>query len=300
MHISSTRPSGGNSARRARRGLTIFFAVVVALSAPIEAIAIWADLDGGANGAGAWILLMAALMFVPTIASVVARLALREGFADVSFRIKRGSARSFIVQSLVLVGSICLASYGIGWASGLILFAMPPLGIWLVTIIIALIINVVLASGEEIGWRGYMLTRLIDAGVPQPVLASGLIWGAWHIPLILWGGFADGPSPLLSTMLLMVLSGALGSVHALMRLETGSVWSSVALHVVWNVVVQNVFDPMAIGAQRSLWVGETGVLTVAVGVVAAVLYARRSGVSTKAIEDRRVPPAHSHAQSSQQ
>jgi hypothetical protein len=41
------------------------------------------------------------------------------------------------------------------------------------------------AAGEEIGWRGYMLTRLVDAGIPRPVLASGLIWGLWHVPVVL-------------------------------------------------------------------------------------------------------------------
>ncbi len=41
------------------------------------------------------------------------------------------------------------------------------------------------AAGEEIGWHGYMLTRLVDAGVAKPILTSGLIWGLWHVPLIL-------------------------------------------------------------------------------------------------------------------
>ncbi len=31
----------------------------------------------------------------------------------------------------------------------------------------------ILAAGEEIGWRGYMLTRLIDSGVPGPFWRAG-------------------------------------------------------------------------------------------------------------------------------
>ena len=42
-------------------------------------------------------------------------------------------------------------------------------------------------AGEEIGWHGYMLTRLVDAGMAKPILTSGLIWGLWHVPLILGG-----------------------------------------------------------------------------------------------------------------
>src|SRR3712207_7188827 len=52
---------------------------------------------------------------------------------------------------------------------------------------VGMVVGLVLAAGEEIGWRGYMLTRLIDAGVPRPVFASGLIWALWHVPLVLGG-----------------------------------------------------------------------------------------------------------------
>jgi CAAX protease family protein len=37
-------------------------------------------------------------------------------------------------------------------------------------------------------------------GVPYPVLASGLIWGLWHIPLIVAGIYAAGPYPALSVV----------------------------------------------------------------------------------------------------
>ena len=57
------------------------------------------------------------------------------------------------------------------------------------------------ATGEEIGWRGYMLTRLVDAKIPRPILVSGLIWWGWHAPLILSGQYASGPYPALSALL---------------------------------------------------------------------------------------------------
>jgi hypothetical protein len=33
------------------------------------------------------------------------------------------------------------------------------------------------AAGEEVGSRGYMLTRLGAAGIPAPILVSGIILG---------------------------------------------------------------------------------------------------------------------------
>jgi hypothetical protein len=42
------------------------------------------------------------------------------------------------------------------------------------------------------------------AKVPRPVLVSGLVWGAWHVPLIVTGQYASGPHPLASALLFLV------------------------------------------------------------------------------------------------
>ena len=77
MQTMSIPSTDGDTQRNARRGLAIYFAIVVVLSAAIEGFII---LNPSMDG------LIAVLMLVPTIASVVARLLLREGFSDVSFR----------------------------------------------------------------------------------------------------------------------------------------------------------------------------------------------------------------------
>ena len=277
MHESTATRNGGDETRRkARRGLAIYFGVVVLLSAPIEAAIIYLDLDGGRNGIVQYLALIAALMFVPTTASVVARLALREGFSDVSFRLGGRLGRNAVLQALVFPIIVGLVVYGVAWAAGLIGFGVPPMGLggWAAAIAVLAVFNLVVSSGEEVGWRGYMLTRLIDAGVPRPVLASGLIWAAWHVPLFLWGGFVQGVPPLLATAIFMVMAPSLGFVLARMRLETGSVWPAVALHVAWNVAMQVGFPPLAVGASSQLWAGESGVITALVLVVAAVIYSR--------------------------
>jgi len=101
---SRTDLETAHRARRARRGLAIYFAIVVALSAMIQAVVISRpDLDG----------LIAGLMLVPTIASVVARFALKEGFSDVSFRFGGRRGAKAIVQALIfpllIGGSVLLA-----------------------------------------------------------------------------------------------------------------------------------------------------------------------------------------------
>jgi len=101
-----------------------------------------------------------------------------------------------ILLALVFPIVVGLIAYGIAWTTaGLARFdpqpgllaatfaedLASPAAVFVIVLVLATFLwvlpNALLAAGEEIGWRGYMLTRLIDAGVPRPVLVSGLIWG---------------------------------------------------------------------------------------------------------------------------
>jgi membrane protease YdiL (CAAX protease family) len=263
--VRAAPPTDLEAARRARRGLAIYFAIVVALSAVIQAVIISRPgLDG----------LIAGLMLVPTIASVVARLALKEGFSDVSFRFGGRKGAKAIVQALIFPLLIGLLAYVIAWTTGLARFDPPPLGALIAVFAGGIVVSLVVVSGEEIGWRGYMLTRLIDSGVPRPVFASGLIWALWHVPLVMAGVYAAGSSPLISAVLLVVGITAFGYVIARMRLETGSVWPAIVLHTAWNSIIIRGFDPATTGSGAMLWVGESGILTTLALVVAAVVFSR--------------------------
>jgi membrane protein YdbS with pleckstrin-like domain len=72
----------------------------------------------------------------------------------------------------------------------------------------------------------------------------------------------------------LIVTTAFGYVLARARLETGSVWPAIALHVAWNVIIQIGFDELASGPSKAVWVGETGILTSLVLVVVAVIYSR--------------------------
>jgi membrane protease YdiL (CAAX protease family) len=48
-------------------------------------------------------------------------------------------------------------------------------------------LNAVFAAGEEIGWRGYLRDELSVLPRWGLILATGVIWGLWHAPVILLG-----------------------------------------------------------------------------------------------------------------
>jgi membrane protease YdiL (CAAX protease family) len=267
----------------ARRGLAVFFALVVVLSGTIEAI---------------WILnpemslLVIPLMWSPAVASVITRLVLKEGFSDVSFRF--GGTRTLPWYALGLGVPLAVGSlaFGTAWLTGLVGFEGSAggfvMGLVAATTIGALQ-GCLFTAGEEIGWRGYMLTRLIDAGVPRPVLVSGLIWGLWHLPLIFAGIYAAGPSPALSAVLFMVSVTSFGYILARMRLETGSIWPVIFAHSTWNSIIEGPFDGSTTGAGAGLWTGEAGILTLVVLVVVAVLVTRGTWTYIRRLPERGVP-----------
>ena len=303
MNVPASSLGDADKQRQARRGLAIYLGVVIVLTAFFDVLVI--------AFSPSWIM---ARMFAPAAASVVARLVLREGFADVSFRFGDRRTLKALLLALVFPIIIGLVVYGVAWATGLARFDPQPLGlvasfvgdtaspVTLFVVLLALtatigsIIGALSAAGEEIGWRGYMLTRLIDAGVPRPVLASGLIWGLWHVPLILAGVYVAGSSPVVSAMLFMVMVTSFGFVIARMRLETGSIWPAIALHGAWNSIIQGAFDPvMGTGAGATLWVGEAGILTALALVVAAVIFSRGHWTIRRVPEEQQVEVAASPA-----
>ena len=266
--------------RRARHGLAVYFAVLIPLSVALEAVMIAHRSIG----------LAPLLMWVPALASVVARSVLREGVHDVSFRLGGRRTLPSLGAALLFANLVGVLAYGTAWLTGLVEFtaptsspgAMPAGGSAVVHLAVTLLVGntlltllgVVTALGEEIGWRGYMLTRLIDAQVPRPVLVSGVIWSTWHLPPVIAGLYAVGPNVALSAVVFVVTATALAFVLARLRLASGSLWPAVVLHAGWNAVILSVFDRFSTGANATLWIGESGILVAGVTVAFAVVFTR--------------------------
>ena len=120
-----------------------------------------------------------ALMWSPALASVIARLVLRGGLLRRLLPVGGATHLAVVRAGLGVPLAVGILAYGGAWLTGLVgfeggasafLVGLETAATWIT------IYGFIFTAGEEIGWRGYMLTRLIDAGVPRPVLVSGLIW----------------------------------------------------------------------------------------------------------------------------
>lgn len=101
-------------------------------------------------------------------------------------------------------------------------------------LVLSALVSVPLYFGEELGWQGYLLPRLLHLGRTRGLLIGGAIWGAWHVPMTALGGSYPGHPMLLGIPVAVVTAMLLGTVIAAVRLSTGSVWAAVAAHVSLN------------------------------------------------------------------
>ena len=211
------------------------------------------------------------LMWSPGLAAVVACLLARIPLANLGWRWPGG--RLARLSYLIPIG-YGLFAYGIIWATGLgrlsteiyLPYARRVIGLpdasdgEVIAMMLALqlgmgfILNVAMALGEEIGWRGLLGPRLARRfGFGAGALFTGLIWAAWHYPVLFWLNFpGDPPKPFAMACFTVMVTG-LSFVYAWLRESTGSVWTAAILHGSHNAVITPVFTLLTI---------ETGLITV--------------------------------------
>ena len=91
------------------------------------------------------------------------------------------------------------------------------------------LINIIFTMGEELGWRGFLLPKLLPLGQWKALLVSGAIWGIWHAPAIAQGhNYPD--HPILGILLMIVFCILLGIIIGWMYLNTRSPWVAALAH----------------------------------------------------------------------
>lgn len=94
------------------------------------------------------------------------------------------------------------------------------------------------ALSEEVGWRGFLLPRLMRIGYGEwmALVATGLVWGAWHAPIVL-RGFNYPHHPYAAVPMMVIFCILMGIILGWLRLASGSVWVSGACHTFVNLSI---------------------------------------------------------------
>lgn len=105
------------------------------------------------------------------------------------------------------------------------------------------------AFGEEGGWRGYMMPKLMElVGTKKAVFIGGIIWGLWHAPLTCAGhNFGtDYPGfPYLGILIMCIDCTFMGMMLTYVSVKSGSIWPAAIMHAVNNAnpsILKSFFD----------------------------------------------------------
>lgn len=214
-----------------RKGIFSFLGITFLITYAIEGALILRGfrIVPGVASLGQYVIM--AVMWVPALATFLTiKLVTREGFGVANIRF--GGWRPYVASGLTLPGCFILI-YALTWLLGLgrpdwslhnflsimaagkgIPPALPsPTIIWpalfVATLVLAPFLNGVFGFGEELGWRGYLLPKLMPLGKPRAYFVVGIIWGLWHLPLILVG-FTYPGHPVLGTLMFILLTIGFG------------------------------------------------------------------------------------------
>ncbi|PWT89106.1 MAG: CPBP family intramembrane metalloprotease domain-containing protein [Blastocatellia bacterium] len=114
--------------------------------------------------------------------------------------------------------------------------------------------NLSMTLGEEIGWRGLLLPELAkQMSFTKASLVSGLIWAAWHCPLLLFADYNSGTNRWYALSCSTITCISVSFILAWLRLKSESVWPAVLLHASHNVFVPIIFDNLTRNTGPTLW-----------------------------------------------
>lgn len=132
---------------------------------------------------------------------------------------------------------------------------------------IFLAVGSVIALGEELGWRGYLQEKMIRKfGMNKGLILLGIVWGYWHMPIVLMG-FNFPTHPILGALFLMPLGTIFLAIFmGWLYLKSGSIWIPALAHASANFFSQIVFSFMTMHYdelyRQCIWISVWGIIAV--------------------------------------
>lgn len=186
-------------------------------------------------------------MFAPAVAHLLTRLFTKEGFQNTYLGLNiKGNARYYIASifvKLLEVSVLMFLIWGI-FMKGLSLseaYPMEDMQMKIGTFLLQLAFSIILffpSFGEEWGWRGYMMPKLMQImNKPAAIVVGGIIWGLWHAPLTVSGhnfGTEYKFYPWLGILLMCIYCILVNALLTLLTERTKSIYPASFCHMINN------------------------------------------------------------------
>lgn len=254
---------------RLQQELVTFLALTVALSSIFYAIIIGRHSLSAGGG-----LFVLALMWCPGVSALVTRLIFQHDGRGEGWRWGR---TRYELAGYLLPLAYAIPAYGAVWLSG---FGAVDLGRFqtnpLRFVLLGTLVSVCSATGEELGWRGFLVPKLAEGTTfTRVALVSGIIWSAWHVPLIVFADYNGGTPAAYSIACFVVMVIAISFPLAWLRLRSGSVWPAALLHASHNLYIQGFFDRVTVDTGITEYLtGEFGAALALTTVVTGIIFWR--------------------------
>lgn len=199
-------------------------------------------------------------MLIPSIAHIITRLVTKEGFKNTYLSINfKGNAKWYLASIGIkvlegIIGALLIWRVFAGDLSFKSAFSLETPKTLIGMILLQLAFSIIVffpAFGEEWGWRGYMMPKLIKLlGKPAAILVGGIIWGLWHAPLTIAGhnfGTDYFGYPFIGIALMCLMCVLFNAFLTLLTEKTGSVYPASFSHIINN----NINAPLLIAIAGS-------------------------------------------------
>lgn len=143
---------------------------------------------------------------------------------------------------------------------------------------ISFVVSLPSILGEEIGWRGLLVTELSKVtSFTGVALISGIAWSLFHWPLIFRGLYGNSVTPLYYQLFFFSLFiVSTGVIMTYLRMKSGSLWTAVIYHASSNIFIQKVFTPITLENSVSAWyIDEFGAILALVACCVAIYFWRK-------------------------
>lgn len=226
------------------------------------------------------------LMWSPAAAGLIALLVYDRSIRSVGWR--PGKVKYIALAAIVPI-IYWSVTYGVIWLFGWGGFIGYSGLIGLLTMAVSsLPTSILLALGEEIGWRGVLVPNLSKfTTFTLTALFSGVVWALWHYPLIVTGLYASTTNILFQLLCFTVGIIGVATMLAWFRLRSGSIWPAVLFHAVHNTLIDSVFQNATFGTNQTPYIGtEFGLGLALAGVILFFIFWSRRA----ALEEHQITP----------